>query len=77
MLLSEWVAWLSAAPPGATAVYHRGRLDTERLYNPALDTLAATVWHDAQTLGLAELSQRRYGADEYEYRATRTTELLP
>lgn len=68
-------AWLGAASPGDTIVYHRGFLAreisplTQMLAEPerlALLRLANRAWSLAEG-GLAHLVQRRHGNEDYDY----------
>lgn len=68
-------AWLGAAAPGDTTVYHRGSLARElcpqlKLLEQdkrvRLAKLAARAWRLAEA-GLACLVQRRLGFEDYEY----------
>lgn len=68
-------AWLGAAAPGDTIVYHRGALARElcpqlKLLEQdervRLAKLAARAWRLAEA-GLACLVQRRLGFEDYEY----------
>ena len=68
-------AWLGAAQPGDTLVYHRGFLTVD--CSPATSNLAKSERSRlalvarrailAQERGLACLLQRRHGPDDYDY----------
>ena len=74
----ELCAWLGQAGIGDTLVYHRGSLahdrslTTSRLSRVAQEELARVARRALAVAeaGQAELAQRRFGPDDYEYRIT-------
>jgi hypothetical protein len=74
----ELCAWFGRAASGESLIYHRGSLarDRSRTATQLAPTDQAELSRVARRAlelaeaGLAELTQRRLGADDYEYRIT-------
>jgi hypothetical protein len=62
------------AKKGQTCIYHIGHLMSDRklAYLQHVDAVADLAW-ELQEAGKVDLTQKRIGEGEFEYRATRTS----
>ena len=76
MTFDQVIAWARDAEPGEKLIYHRGSqlTNVQKRHNYSDAVFAA---RHAYNLGFVDLTQRRIGSSDFEYIATRRTNVKP